>query len=72
MSFSAEVTGGLPEGQKFDVKKETFPYFAKIIRHLLVDCSLEEIMKVAVKWNNATNTKDPSELINTSVKNGTS
>eukprot|EP00957_Ditylum_brightwellii_P158387 12055231-Ditylum_brightwellii.AAC.1 len=67
----AEATKGLPEGRKFDGKIESFPNIAKFVGHLLRDFRLEEILRVAVKWSNATNVKDPSKIVDIFVTNGT-
>eukprot|EP00957_Ditylum_brightwellii_P020033 1512303-Ditylum_brightwellii.AAC.1 len=58
-----EATKELPKGQKFNGTKESFPNFAKLVSHLLRDFRLEELLRVAVKWSNATNVKDPSETV---------
>eukprot|EP00957_Ditylum_brightwellii_P178093 13565457-Ditylum_brightwellii.AAC.1 len=51
----AEATKELCERQKFDRKKKSFPDFAKLVGHLLGYFRLEENLRVAVKWSNATN-----------------
>eukprot|EP00957_Ditylum_brightwellii_P149785 11407126-Ditylum_brightwellii.AAC.1 len=38
--------------------------------HLLGDFRLKEILKVAVKWSNATHVKDLSQLVDIFVTNG--
>eukprot|EP00957_Ditylum_brightwellii_P091368 6956758-Ditylum_brightwellii.AAC.1 len=68
----AEATRGLPEGQKFVSKKENLPDFAKLIGHLLGGFRLDEILKVAIDWEDATNAKDPLELVDIFVKKWTS
>eukprot|EP00957_Ditylum_brightwellii_P080175 6097905-Ditylum_brightwellii.AAC.1 len=39
-----DATRGLPKGQKFDGKKESFLVYIKLIGHLLGDLRVEEIL----------------------------
>eukprot|EP00957_Ditylum_brightwellii_P156813 11935471-Ditylum_brightwellii.AAC.2 len=60
----AEATKGLGKKQKFDGRKESLPDFSKLIGYLIQEFRLKDILKMAIKWNNAAIVQDPSKFKN--------